>query len=85
MSLYEKIKNQEENLSVIGLGYVGMPNAVAFADKGIKVIGLDLNKEKVELTVKQIVDLALIGNKSLNAEEIDEFIKRSNEIMMKLL
>ena len=31
MSLYEKIKNQEENLSVIGLGFVGMPIAVALA------------------------------------------------------
>lgn len=42
-----KLLNKEEKLSVIGLGYVGMPLAVTFAEKGINVIGFDLNKEKV--------------------------------------
>ena len=49
MSLYEKIINREEKLSLVGLGYVGMPIAVAFAKKGLHVIGYDLNKEKIEL------------------------------------
>lgn len=49
MSLYEKIKNGEENLSLVGLGYVGMPIAVAFAKKGVKVIGFDLNSAKIDL------------------------------------
>ena len=48
MSLYEKLIKKEEALSLVGLGYVGMPIAVAFAKKGIKVIGFDLNKEKIE-------------------------------------
>jgi UDP-N-acetyl-D-galactosamine dehydrogenase len=39
----------EEVLSVLGLGYVGMPLAVAFAKKNISVIGYDLNKEKIDL------------------------------------
>ena len=38
------IDNQEICIGVIGLGYVGMPIAVAFAQKGINVIGFDLNK-----------------------------------------
>jgi UDP-N-acetyl-D-glucosamine/UDP-N-acetyl-D-galactosamine dehydrogenase len=33
MSLFEKIKNKEEKISVVGLGYVGMPIAVAFSKK----------------------------------------------------
>ncbi|MBR2616244.1 MAG: nucleotide sugar dehydrogenase [Clostridia bacterium] len=49
MSLYSKLVNQEEKLSLVGLGYVGMPIAVAFAKKGIDVIGFDLNKAKIEL------------------------------------
>lgn len=49
MSLYEKIKNGEEKLSLVGLGYVGMPIAVAFANKGVNVIGFDLNEKKIEL------------------------------------
>ena len=49
MKLYEKLRAGEEQLSLIGLGYVGMPIAVAFAKKGLRVIGFDLNKEKIAL------------------------------------
>lgn len=48
MGLYEKLVGGEEKLSLVGLGYVGMPIAVAFARK-IKVVGFDLNEQKVEL------------------------------------
>ena len=48
MNLYEKIISGEEKLSLVGLGYVGMPIAVAFARK-IKVVGFDLNEKKIEL------------------------------------
>ncbi len=48
MSLYEDIVSGKEKLSLVGLGYVGMPIAVAFARK-IKVIGFDLNEEKIKL------------------------------------
>ena len=71
MSLYEKIKNQEENLSVIGLGYVGMPIAVAFADKGIKVIGFDLNKEKVELYKKGIDPTKEVGDEAIKNSTVE--------------
>ena len=46
--LYEKIVNGEEKISLVGLGYVGMPIAVAFARK-VKVVGFDLNKAKIDL------------------------------------
>ena len=49
MHLFQKLSQKEEMLSVVGLGYVGMPIAVAFAKKGIDVIGFDLNEEKIEL------------------------------------
>ena len=49
MSIYEKLVKKEEKLALVGLGYVGMPIAVAFAKKGINVIGFDLNKAKIEL------------------------------------
>ena len=45
--LYEKIINKQEKLCVVGLGYVGMPIAVAFAAKGVQVIGFDLNRDKI--------------------------------------
>ena len=46
-NLYEGLLNGEEALSLVGLGYVGMPIAVAFAKK-VKVIGYDLNEAKIE-------------------------------------
>lgn len=46
MSLYEDIKSGKEKIALVGLGYVGMPIAVAFAKK-VKVVGFDLNREKI--------------------------------------
>lgn len=47
MQLYEKILHRKEKISVIGLGYVGMPIAVAFAKK-VDVIGFDIDEEKID-------------------------------------
>lgn len=44
----KKILAQKEKISVIGMGYVGLPLAVAFAEKNIDVIGFDLNEEKIK-------------------------------------
>ena len=49
MSLYEDLVSKKESLALVGLGYVGMPIAVAFANKGLNVIGFDLNQAKIEL------------------------------------
>lgn len=48
MGLYEDLVSGREKLSLVGLGYVGMPIAVAFARK-INVVGFDLNEKKIEL------------------------------------
>lgn len=47
--LYQKIVSKEENLSLIGLGYVGMPIAVAFAKERVNVIGFDVNETKIQM------------------------------------
>ncbi len=46
--LYKRLINHEEKISLVGLGYVGMPIAVAFARK-IDVVGYDLNAAKIDL------------------------------------
>ena len=61
MNLYEKIKNRETKISLVGLGYVGMPIAVAFARK-VDVIGFDISKEKVELYKKGIDPTKEVGD-----------------------
>ena len=47
MELYTQIKSGQVTLAVVGLGYVGMPLAVAFAARGVDVLGYDLNKAKI--------------------------------------
>ena len=54
MSMYNDLCNGKAKLSLVGLGYVGMPIAVEFA-KHVKVVGYDLNKAKIE-QYKQGVD-----------------------------
>ncbi len=61
MSLYEKIVAKEEKISLVGLGYVGMPIAVAFAKK-VDVIGYDLNAKKIELYKSGIDPTNEVGN-----------------------
>ncbi len=64
MSLYDEISEKRESLSVIGLGYVGLPLAVEFAKK-VNVIGFDINKEKVESYKKGIDCTREVGNENL--------------------
>ena len=64
MNLYEKIKSKEAKLSVIGLGYVGLPLAISFAKK-VEVVGFDINKAKVEAYKRGIDVTNEVGNKSL--------------------
>lgn len=51
--MYNKLINKETKLSVIGLGYVGLPIALEFAKK-IKVVGFDIKPDRVELMKKGI-------------------------------
>lgn len=46
-TLLKKIENKELNIGIIGLGYVGLPLAVEFAQAGFKVSGIDTDKKKV--------------------------------------
>ena len=48
MNIYEDLKERKTKLSLVGLGYVGMPIAVAFA-RHIDVVGFDLNEAKINL------------------------------------
>ena len=63
-SLYEKLLTGEEKLSLVGLGYVGMPIAIAFAKK-IKVIGYDLNEAKIELYRSGVDPTREVGNEAI--------------------
>ena len=70
MALYEKILAGEEKISLVGLGYVGMPIAVAFAKKGIGVIGFDLNREKIALYQKGIDPTKEVGDEAISQSTV---------------
>ena len=70
MSLYEKIVSGEEKIALVGLGYVGMPIAVAFAKK-VKVIGYDLNAEKIRLYKDGIDPTNEVGNEVIKSTKVE--------------
>jgi len=71
VGLYDKVIAHEEKLSLVGLGYVGMPIAVAFAKKGVDVIGFDLNKEKIKLYKSGIDPTKEVGDDAIKASTVD--------------
>ena len=70
MNLYEQIKNKEEKISLVGLGYVGMPIAVAFAKK-VEVIGFDINQEKIETYKNGIDPTKEVGDEVIQNTTVD--------------
>lgn len=70
MTLYEKILNGDEKLALVGLGYVGMPIAVAFAKK-VKVIGYDLNEKKIEMYKRGIDPTKEVGNEEIKNTAVE--------------
>ncbi len=70
MGLYEKLLAGEEKLSLVGLGYVGMPIAVAYAKK-IKVVGYDFNAAKVELYKKGIDPTREVGDEAIKNTSVE--------------
>lgn len=71
MKLYEKIKQKEEKLSLVGLGYVGMPIAIEFAKRGIDVIGFDLNEEKINIYKSGIDPTHEVGNEIIQSTTVE--------------
>lgn len=69
-SLYEKLLNKEEKLSLVGLGYVGMPIAVSFAKK-VSVVGFDLNAKKIELYKSGVDPTNEVGDEAIKATTVD--------------
>lgn len=70
MSIYEELLEGKTKLSLVGLGYVGMPIAVAFARK-IPVIGFDINQAKIEMYQKGIDVTKEVGDEVLKNTKVD--------------
>lgn len=60
-ALIQKIQDRSAVVAVVGLGYVGLPTAVAFAEQGFRVIGADLNETKVQKLRQGVSPIAELG------------------------
>ena len=69
-NLYSNILNKREKISIIGLGYVGMPIAVSFSKK-VDVIGFDVNQAKIDLYRRGIDPTKEVGDEAISACTVD--------------
>lgn len=78
MSLYDDLVSRKEKLSLVGLGYVGLPIAVAFAKK-VNVIGFDICHDKIGLYKKGIDPTKEVGNDAVKNTTV-EFTSNSEDL-----
>lgn len=71
MKLSERLIAREESLALIGMGYVGMPIAVAFAKKGLRVIGYDHNTGKIASYKAGIDPTREVGAEAVLASQVE--------------
>ncbi len=70
MKLFHDLINKKAKLAVIGLGYVGMPIAVAFARKGLEVIGFDVNERKIDLYRAGVDPTREVGDEAIRTTSV---------------
>lgn len=85
MAVYKDLLDKKERLAVVGLGYVGMPIAVAFAKK-IEVIGFDVNAAKIELYKSGVDPTHEVGDEAIKNTTIsfssDEKVLRQAKFLI---
>lgn len=82
MKIYDDLKSRKKAISVIGLGYVGLPLALEFA-KYFDVIGFDINADRVEMMKNGIdpskeLESSAFDNKTINYTSNHEDLKRAH-------
>jgi UDP-N-acetyl-D-galactosamine dehydrogenase len=70
METFERIRTKKDFLAVVGLGYVGLPVAVAFAEK-VKTLGFDINQEKIDIYQKGIDPTNEIGDEKIKSTTLE--------------
>ncbi|HWR08283.1 nucleotide sugar dehydrogenase [Sporomusa sp.] len=70
MELVERIRTKKDYLAVVGLGYVGLPMAVAFAEK-VKTLGFDINEEKINVYQQGIDPTNEIGDEKIKSTAVE--------------
>ena len=71
--LLEKLENRSALIGIIGLGYVGLPLALRFAEVGYRVLGIDIDPKKVSRLNKGESYISYISNQSIAAAQKNGF------------
>ena len=74
MTLLKKIKKNTEIIGVFGLGYIGLPTAINFSKKKIKVYGFDTDKSKVSKLNKSQSYISSIKSEDIKKAKKNGFI-----------
>ena len=69
-NLIQKLKEKEARVAILGLGYVGLPLAVVFAEAGFHVTGIDPDSQKVDSLKKGISYIP-----DVKTEDVDRLVK----------
>jgi len=94
--LTEKIQSGELKICVVGIGRIGLPTALSFADSGLTTIGVDINKNLVEMINEKkfplkdepgydvMFDRAMNENKFYATTSLEEAVSKSNVVILTL-
>ena len=78
--LERKLENKTAVVGIIGLGYVGLPLAVSFAEAGFHVIGVDMQKERIELVGRGESYIADVSTERLAMVVKGNYLEATNDI-----
>lgn len=79
LKLEEKISNKSAKIGIVGLGYVGLPLAVAFSEAGFKVLGIDIQQKRVELVSRGQSYIADVPSERLQAVIANNLLQATTE------
>ncbi len=78
-NLINKLNNKQAVIGIVGLGYVGLPLMLRYADIGFKVLGLDINQKKVDDLNKGISDIEHIPHERI-AKAIEQGFVATSDV-----
>ena len=87
----KKIRNKEVKIAIVGLGYVGLPLAIEFAKKGFSVLGIDVDKDRINRIKENesyITDISnqdlkkVRTNKKFNVEDNYQSLKKTDVVLV---
>ena len=79
LNLNKKIKNKQLKIAVVGLGYVGFPLAIEFAKKKIKVVGIEIDADRLKSILQRKSYISDISSQELKTILANGYFKASGD------